>query len=177
MSPSGAVTFASDAAKRRSRKCSALGIRLRARSTHRQTCSRSATPATRPVAVNRPATEQIVCRGISRVFSAPRRLVSLNPVGRPSSPPSPAGADCYRRAPLSALAGGGAFGSGAGSGAASNFRSAARADRGAGRGEIGRLRWRAGSPLLSRRTRRGRSPQPFAVARTSFGLKKHNFGP
>jgi hypothetical protein len=45
--------FASAAAKRRSRKRSALRIRFGGRSTRRRTCSRSATPATTPVAVSR----------------------------------------------------------------------------------------------------------------------------
>src|ERR1700733_8768109 len=46
---SGAVKFANDAAKRRSRKRSASRIRLRARSTRRPTCLPSATPATAPL--------------------------------------------------------------------------------------------------------------------------------
>jgi hypothetical protein len=48
ISQSGGVTFASDAAKRLSRKRYVLRIRLRARSTRRHTCSRSATPVMRP---------------------------------------------------------------------------------------------------------------------------------
>jgi hypothetical protein len=50
--PQSGVTFASDAAKRRSRKRSALRIRFGARSTRLRTCLRSATPATRSVAGN-----------------------------------------------------------------------------------------------------------------------------
>ena len=83
MSQSGAVTFASDAAKRRSQKCSALGIRLRARSTHRRTCSRSATPATRPIAGHPSALPRqpqddvlYLSRGPRRWFRLSRHLAS-----------------------------------------------------------------------------------------------------
>jgi hypothetical protein len=61
----------------------------------------------------------------------------------------------YRRARLSALPGGGAFGCGSGPSSPPRASPAPRAaDQGAGRAEICRLRWRAGLPLLPRQARR-----------------------
>ena len=67
----------------------------------------------------------------------------------PSSPQS-ATSRVYRRARLSALAGGGAFGSGVGFGASSNFISAVRSGTSRGAWEICRPRWCDGWPPSGR---------------------------